>query len=64
MTAPTRPTTDADFEAELRAMLERRAADVGAPRPAARRVMAGPIDRRPHRDASRSVGLRESGRST
>ena len=43
MTASSRFTTDVDFEAELRAMLERRAADIGASRPAARRLMDRPL---------------------
>jgi hypothetical protein len=43
MTARSRFTTDVDFEAELRAMLERRAADMGASRPAARRLMDRPL---------------------
>jgi hypothetical protein len=43
MTASSRFTTDVDFEAELRAMLERRAADIGASRPPARRLMDRPL---------------------
>jgi hypothetical protein len=43
MTAPSRFKTDDDFEAELRAMLERRATDIGASRPAAGRLMDRPL---------------------